>query len=135
LATFFRELTLERRRQPRNDMVSDLAAVEGESDGLSEEELLGLCVFLFAAGEETTVSLIGNSMLALLRNPDQLERLKNCPELVGSAIEEFLRYDFSLLFLLTVQRRCVIQPPAHKNHLIYAVLKQLPGHELCHLRH
>jgi len=99
VASFLRELALQRRSQPLTDMISALAAVEGIDGGLTEQELLGLCVFLFSAGEETTVSLIGNGMLLLMRNPDVLQRLKEEPELGKSAIEEFLRYESPIQIL------------------------------------
>ena len=93
LTSYFRELTLERRRKPRADLLSALAAVEDEEGGLSEAELMGLSVFLFIAGHETTVSLLGNGVLALLQNPGELARLRREPGLMASAVEEFLRYD------------------------------------------
>lgn len=99
VAGFLRELSLQRRNQPLSDMISALAAVEDMDGGLTEQELLGLCVFLFSAGEETTVSLIGNGMLLLMQNPDVLERLKKNPELSKSAIEEFLRYESPIQIL------------------------------------
>ena len=65
----------------------------GDGDRLSEEELLGQALFLLIAGHETTVNLIGNGMLALLRHPDQLDRLRDDPSLDRNAIEELLRFD------------------------------------------
>ena len=93
LTRFFRELTLQRRREPRQDLISALVAVEGDEEGLTEQELLGLCAFLFTAGHETTVSLIANGMLALMRNRSELERLRDDPSLMETAVEEFLRYE------------------------------------------
>ena len=82
LTGMFRELTLQRRREPREDLITALAAKEGEEEGLTEQELLGLCVFLFVAGFETTVSLISNGMLLLLQNRGELERLRSDPSLM-----------------------------------------------------
>jgi cytochrome P450 len=93
LTRLFRELTLQRRREPRQDLLSALAAVEGKDEGLTEQELMGLLVFLFVAGHETTVGLIANGMLLLLQNRSELERLKRDPSLMETAIEEFLRYE------------------------------------------
>lgn len=93
LTSYFRELTLERRRTPRTDLLSALAAVEDEEGGLSEAELMGLSVFLFIAGHETTVSLVGNGLLALLNHPAELARLRREPALLATAVEEFLRYE------------------------------------------
>jgi pimeloyl-[acyl-carrier protein] synthase len=93
LSEYFRELIAERRASPREDMLSALIAAEEAGDKLSEEELLATCILLLVAGHETTVNLIGNGTLALLRHPDQLRRLRENPELIGSAVEELLRYD------------------------------------------
>jgi len=93
MGEYFRALLPERRRHPRNDLLSLLIAAEEQGDKLSEGELLSTCVLLYIAGHETTVNLIGNGLLALLRNPDQLRRLREEPALAASAVEELLRYD------------------------------------------
>jgi cytochrome P450 len=93
IADYFRALLPERRRQPRADLLSSLIAVEEQGDRLTEGELLATCVLLFIAGHETTVNLIGNGLLALLRHPEELERLRSGPGLIGSAVEELLRFD------------------------------------------
>jgi len=93
LSSYFRALIAGRRRRPQRDLLSDLIAAEEQGDKLSEEELMATILLLFVAGHETTVNLIGNGTLALLRNPDQLEALRRSPALIGGAIEELLRYD------------------------------------------
>ena len=93
LAEYFRELIAERRAQPQDDMLSGLVTAEEAGDTLSEEDLLSTCILLLIAGHETTVNLIGNGTLALLRNPDQLQRLREHPEIIGTAVEELLRFD------------------------------------------
>ena len=93
LAEYFRALIAERRAAPRGDMLSDLIAAEEAGDKLSEDELLATCILLLVAGHETTVNLIGNGTLALLRHPDQLRRLRENPGLIAGAVEELLRYD------------------------------------------
>ena len=93
LADYFRDLIKERRAAPRADLLSGLIAAEEAGDKLNEEELLATCILLLVAGHETTVNLIGNGTLALLRNPDQLARLRANPGLIGTAVEELLRYD------------------------------------------
>jgi cytochrome P450 len=93
LAEYFRGLIAERRAAPRADLLSGLIAAEEAGDTLSEVELLATCILLLIAGHETTVNLIGNGTLALLRNPDQLRRLREDPGLIGTAVEELLRYD------------------------------------------
>jgi cytochrome P450 len=93
LAGYFRELIAERRSTPRADMLTDLIAAEEAGDKLTENELLATCILLLVAGHETTVNLIGNGTLALLRHPDQLQRLRDNPGLIGTAVEELLRFD------------------------------------------
>jgi cytochrome P450 len=93
LAAYFRELIAKRRASPRADLLSGLIAAEEAGDKLSENELLATCILLLIAGHETTVNLIGNGTLALLRHPDQLRRLRDNPALIGTAVEELLRFD------------------------------------------
>jgi pimeloyl-[acyl-carrier protein] synthase len=93
LGDYFRRLVPDRRRHLENDLLSGLIAAEEQGDKLSEGELISTCILLFIAGHETTVNLIGNGMLALLRHPDQLRLLRKEPVLITSAIEELLRYD------------------------------------------
>jgi cytochrome P450 len=87
------ELLKEKREHPGEDLLSELAAAESEGEKLSETELLNTCITLLVAGHETTTSLIGNGLWALLRHPDQCQLLKDDPSLLISAIEEMLRYE------------------------------------------
>jgi cytochrome P450 len=93
---YFQQLFELRRRQPGDDLTTQLVQAEEDGSKLSNEELTANIILLFGAGHETTVNLIGNGLLALYRNPDQLALLKARPELVTNAIEEFLRYDSSV---------------------------------------
>ena len=93
LADYFRELIAERRAAPREDMLSALIAAEEAGDKLNEEELLATCILLLVAGHETTVNLIGNGTLALLRHPAELRKLRERPALIATAVEELLRFD------------------------------------------
>jgi cytochrome P450 len=95
VVAFFHEQIVRQRERPRPGILSDLIAVRDQGDKLSENELIVTCALLLIAGHDTTVNLIGNGMLALLRNPDQLALLREHPEMISSAIEEFLRYDSS----------------------------------------
>ena len=92
-AAYLVPLFEERRRAPKADLISALVAAEEAGDRLGADELLTTVVLLLTAGHETTMNLIGNGLLALLRNPDQLELLRARPELMPSAVEELLRYD------------------------------------------
>ena len=83
----------EREKKPQADMISALIAARDQGDKLSNDEIFSVCMLLFGTGEETTVNLIGNGMLALLRHPDQMEKLKREPTIIQSAVEELLRYD------------------------------------------
>jgi cytochrome P450 len=93
---YFHQLFELRRRNPGDDLTSQLVQAEEDGSKLTNEELTANIILLFGAGHETTVNLIGNGLLALYRNPDQLALLKARPELIGNAIEEFLRYDSSV---------------------------------------
>lgn len=93
LMDYFREIVAQRRASPRDDLISAMIAADDQGKFLSEKELLATCILLLEAGHETTTNLIGNGLLALLRNPDQLRTLRENPSIVGSAVEELLRYD------------------------------------------
>ena len=95
-AMYFQQLFELRRRQPGDDLTTQLVQAEEDGSKLSNEELTANIILLFGAGHETTVNLIGNGLLALYRNPDQLALLKANPGLITNAIEEFLRYDSSV---------------------------------------
>jgi cytochrome P450 len=88
-----RGIVAERRKAPGEDLISGLIEAQEERDALSEAELVSTSLLLLIAGHETTTNLIGNGLLALLRHPDQLERLRAEPALLENAIEELLRYD------------------------------------------
>jgi cytochrome P450 len=93
---YFQNLFELRRKSPGDDLTTQLVQAEEHGSKLSNEELVANIVLLFGAGHETTVNLIGNGLLALHRNPDQLTLLKANPALITGAIEEFLRYDSSV---------------------------------------
>jgi cytochrome P450 len=93
LAAYFREKVAELRASPSDNLLSALIQAEEQGDRLSEDELFANCVLLMVAGHETTTNSIGNGLLALLRNPKQMEQLARAPETIVSAVEELLRYD------------------------------------------
>ncbi len=93
LFRYFSDLVEERRKHPGPDLLSALLAAEAEGDRLSHAELLSTVTLLFVAGFETTMNLLGNGMLALLRNPSEIDRLRADPSLVRTGVEELIRYD------------------------------------------
>ena len=95
---YFRDLIEQRQRRPQDDMITALLAAEEAGDRLNREELIMTLLLLLVAGYETTRNLIGNGMLALLRHPDQLQRLRAEPDLLDSAVHELLRYDSPVQF-------------------------------------
>nr|WP_225891037.1 cytochrome P450 [Streptomyces dioscori] len=97
LHALLRRLVEDKRRAPGDDLLSALVTARDEDDGrLSEDELIGTAILLVIAGHDTTVNLLGNAVLALLRHPDQLRLLRANPALLHGAVEEFLRYDTSV---------------------------------------
>ena len=93
LDEYFLPIVQARRADPQNDIVSALAQAEEAGDALTEREMLTMLRLILVAGNETTTNLIGNGLLALLRHPDQIERLRADPGLIPSAVEELLRFD------------------------------------------
>lgn len=95
-AAYFTNLIEQRRKQPRDDLITHLVQAEEHGNRLTVDELISNIILLFGAGHETTVNLIGNGLLALHRNPDQLALLKREPERTANAVEELLRYNSSV---------------------------------------
>jgi cytochrome P450 len=92
-AAYFEALFEQRRRQPRDDLITQLVQAEEAGDRLSTAELRANVNLLFAAGHETTVNLIGNGILALLQHPEQWAMLRDDLGLIANAIEEILRFE------------------------------------------
>jgi cytochrome P450 len=90
---YFRKLTRQRRREPREDLVSTLVVASDSCDALDEHELLATLTLLLVAGHEITANLIGNGILTLLRNTEQFAALIDDPALIDGAVDETLRYD------------------------------------------
>ncbi|MET7989544.1 cytochrome P450 [Amycolatopsis sp. NPDC005232] len=91
--TYLVGLVAQKRAEPGEDLLSGLVQATDEGDSLSEEELVAMAFLLLVAGHETTVNLIGNAVLALLRAPEQRAKLVADPSLMPGAVEEFLRFD------------------------------------------
>lgn len=93
IEVYMRDVIAERRKHPGQDLISELLAAEEQGKFLSEQEVLSTCTMLLFAGHETTTNLIGNGTYALLRQPDQLQVLRDSPEVLPTAVEELLRFD------------------------------------------
>jgi cytochrome P450 len=93
LRNYFTDEIERRRKNPGADLVSALVAAHDDAEAMNADELLAFVLLLLLAGNETTTNLIGNGMLALGRNPAQMDLLRQSPELMPRAIEEILRYD------------------------------------------
>jgi len=90
---FFQEVFADRRRRPRDDLIGTLVDAESRGEIRDELELFATCALLLGAGHQTTTNLLGNAVHALLQYPDQRARLATHPDLMATAIEEFLRYE------------------------------------------
>jgi hypothetical protein len=95
---YLRPLLDLRRREPLNDLMSLLLQTQAEGKQTAEE-VVANCMAFFIAGQETTSALLGTALLALLRHPEQMQRLREEPALIISAVEEFLRYDTPAPFI------------------------------------
>ncbi|MEO8458341.1 MAG: cytochrome P450 [Chloroflexota bacterium] len=104
---YFRWTIQDRRRQPKNDLISALVQAEVEGEHLTEDDIFSFAGLLLVAGNETTTNLLGNMVLALLSNPDQLARLIEDPSLIPAAVEETLRYDSPVQMLFRFAREDV----------------------------
>ncbi|HET8961164.1 cytochrome P450 [Nocardioides sp.] len=106
LADIAADVVERKRREPGHDLLTALIRAEDGGDVLDDEELVAQVLLLYIAGHETTVNLIANGTLALLRNPDQLALLRDRPDLAGNAVEELLRYDSPV----QMSRRITLEP-------------------------
>ncbi len=107
-----------RRASPGDDLLSGLLAVEDEGDTLSPAELIAFVVLLYVAGHETTVNLIGNGTLALLRHPEELVRWRNDPSLDNAAVDELLRFDGPVQHTVRVPMEPAIFIGAHGEEIV-----------------
>jgi cytochrome P450 len=105
LERYLRRLVRMKRSNPGNSLLDALIAAEESGDALTEQELVSNALLLLAAGHITTTNLIGNGLLALLQHPDQLNLLRQNPELLPGAVEELLRYESPLQFTGRVAAR------------------------------
>lgn len=90
---YFSGLIAEREKNLKEDLISNMIAVQKQSGNQNNDELIAFCAMLFSVGQDTTENLIGNGLLALLNHPEQLHKLKQEPTIIANAVEELLRYD------------------------------------------
>lgn len=102
LLSYFSATYKERYKNPKDDVISALITVEENGDKLTQEEVLAILFQIFTGSHDDIANLIGNSILALLSHPEQLELLKENPSLIENAVEEFLRYDTPLLGVMRI---------------------------------
>jgi cytochrome P450 len=96
-AQYVRDLAESRKKNPGQDLISDLASVEENGEKLNMHELVATCVLLLNAGHEASVNAFGNGMVAALQRPDQVKLLRETPrEIANTALEEFMRFDAPL---------------------------------------
>ena len=93
MSTYFRDLVRQQADKPTEGLINAFATAEVDGDRFTEEEVVANIIVTMVGGQETTTNLIGNGLLTLLRNPDQLQRLRDEPTLIPSAVEELLRYE------------------------------------------
>src|SRR5256885_13355989 len=93
MSVYFREAIERMKTDPREGLINSFMTAEIDGDRLTEEEIVANCIVTMVGGQETTTNLIGNGVLSLLRNPDQLQRLQDDLTLIPSAVEELLRYE------------------------------------------
>jgi cytochrome P450 len=124
LEAYFQGLVTERRARPGDDLVSGLIAVQEGTDKLTELELIGIAILIFGAGFETTTNLIGNGLLALLTHPGEMDRLRDHPGLLRSAVDELLRYDSPVQFdgRLVLEDAVVAGVPLKRHEEIITIL-------------
>ncbi|MCY0876937.1 MAG: cytochrome P450, partial [Firmicutes bacterium] len=104
---YFREVIAERRKQPKDDLISALLAAEVENQHLSEVDILSLCWLLLVAGNETTTNLISNAVRTFVEHPDDMRRLQENSSLLPGAIEEVLRYRSPVQAMFRIAREDV----------------------------
>ncbi|MBM4254751.1 MAG: cytochrome P450 [Deltaproteobacteria bacterium] len=93
MAKYLKAVIAERRQQPQDDLISALIAAQEQDDALTDDEIVSTCSLVLFGGHETTTNLISSSVHALLKNPAQKQKLTENPDLISTAVEEFLRYD------------------------------------------
>ncbi len=114
MTSYFDQIITCKSTEPDDDLISMLLALEADDDHFTDAEVLAMCVQILVGGHDTTTGLISNGIFALLRHPNELERLQAHPELIETAVEEFLRFE----------------SPAPRNTRIATAATEIAGHEI-----
>lgn len=124
LNKYFQVIIEQRSKEPKDDLVTKLTLVEEDGKQLSQSELLTASTLILLAGQKTSTDLIGNGLIALLRNPDQMQKLRDNPALIETAVEEFLRYDSPKQWITRRATKDVELhgTKIHRNQLILLIL-------------
>jgi len=124
MTAYFRNRIAEQRIEPREGLIQSLLTAEIQGDRLTEDEVVANSIVTMVGGQETTTNLIGNGVLALLRNPDQLQKLRADLSLIPSAVEELLRYDCPSQHTarLTPENTVLGGKQIHKRQAVIAVM-------------
>jgi pimeloyl-[acyl-carrier protein] synthase len=124
MTAYFRNRIAEQRTEPREGLIQSLLTAEIQGDRLTEDEVVANSIVTMVGGQETTTNLIGNGVLALLRNPDQLQKLRADLSLIPSAVEELLRYDCPSQHTarLTPENTVLGGKQIHKRQAVIAVM-------------
>jgi len=93
MSSYFREVISQRRNSPGDDVITAMVTATDTNGALREDELVAMCMLVLFGGHETTTSLLGSAVVALIKHPEQKQNLYDDPSLIDSAVEEFLRYD------------------------------------------
>src|SRR5581483_11164455 len=93
MTAYFKSAIREQERNPRDGLIHSLMTAEVDGNRLTEEEVIANTIVTMVGGQETTTNLIGNGLLTLLRNPEQMEKLRGDLSLIASAVEEMLRFE------------------------------------------
>src|SRR5882762_7337429 len=93
MSSYFRDAIQRMKTEPREGLINSFMTAEIDGDRLTEEEIIANCIVTMVGGQETTTNLIGNGLLTLMRNPAEMQRLRNDSSLIPSAVEEMLRYE------------------------------------------
>ena len=93
MTAYFRDAIRQQKSHPREGLINSFMTAEIDGDSFTEEEIIANCIVTMVGGQETTTNLIGNGILSLIKNPDEMQRLRDDLSLIPSAVEELLRYE------------------------------------------